>query len=143
MGKLSAPDSVKETKSGNVKGAAKASKFAMMQKLKDALESGMDKEVASFQFEPGRRYHFQLSMPEECACLYFLCALNTKEQGEGLVRCEWSERSRLKEQGYDFIPPPEWAVDGPEKKGFFTGTYMSEHDDYVNVKARRNLAERF
>lgn len=125
------------------KGAAKANRFAQLAVLRKSIEAGRDPEEVSFELEPGRRYTFDLGVYEEWSCVFLLCCLNTKEEGESLARCSWSERARMQEQGYDFIPPPAWAVDGPDKTGSFQCTYMSEADDYINMKARCSLAERF
>eukprot|EP00928_Gymnodinium_smaydae_P032687 TRINITY_DN23607_c0_g3_i3.p1 TRINITY_DN23607_c0_g3~~TRINITY_DN23607_c0_g3_i3.p1 ORF type:complete len:1386 (+),score=306.62 TRINITY_DN23607_c0_g3_i3:278-4435(+) len=129
------------TLASSIKNQRNADKNSLLQNLRKLLEQGADPEAASFEMEPGRRYELRLDVFEERTIAQFLLALNKQEGGDCIVRCSWSERARLEEDGYDFLPPPEWADKGPETVGTLRLTYMSNTE--IDVEGRTALAERF
>merc|ERR1712110_970272 len=130
----------------NERSEAKAAAFKQLDELRKRIKQGDDEATASKELEPGRRYQLRLSNHEEWAILYFLCQLNTSEPGECMVRCSWSERARMMESGYDFQVPPGWGETGapetgPEKKGTFWCTYMTETEDSKRPDTRDGSRE--
>lgn len=90
--------------------------------------------------EIGMKYHLDLSVFEEWTTLRFLILLTEKEPGTHFLKCTWSERAFLREQGFDFMIPPGWNR-SPPKVGVIEFHYITEKRDFKRPDARGDLAE--
>jgi hypothetical protein len=90
--------------------------------------------------EIGMKYRLDLSVFEEWTTLRFLILLTEKEPGTHFLKCTWSERAFLREQGFDFMIPPSWNR-SPPKVGVIEFHYITEKRDFKRPDARGDLAE--
>lgn len=88
----------------------------------------------------GNRYKLKLHVHEEWCLAKFLVLLAAIEDGENMIKCEYSECAFMTRQGYDFLVPVSWVKELPTE-GTFTTTYVEEKPEYRLVNERRRLAE--
>jgi len=86
------------------------------------------------------KYRLDLSVFEEWTTLRFLILLTEKEPGTHFLKCTWSERAFLREQGFDFMIPPSWNR-SPPKVGVIEFHYITEKRDFRRLDARGDLAQ--
>ncbi|CAK0849522.1 unnamed protein product [Prorocentrum cordatum] len=90
--------------------------------------------------EIGMKYRLDLSVFEEWTTLRFLILLTEKEPGTHFLKCTWSERAFLREQGFDFMIPPSWSAP-PGRVGVIEFHYITEKRDFRRLDARGDLAQ--
>jgi len=112
------------------------------QKRLQHSQSGASVTGLAGEEDCGRRYTLRLDLYEEWVAARLLVILAEAERGENLVRCRWSERGFLTDQGYDFLVPNDWLEDLP-RTGVFEFTYVTERPAWISWTSRRELAERF
>lgn len=91
----------------------------------------------------GRSYDLRLFLHEEWMACQVFVALAEKEDGQNIVKCDWSERSSSADmQGIEFFVPASWVQALPTA-GTFKFYYRSERPEFILPNERRALAERW
>lgn len=99
--------------------------------------------ATSITHEPGRRYIVNFAIYEQRKLGVFIMAIAAKEEGDNLVRCDYDQRGSMGDSNTaDYFIPGTWHTEaGLPKIGVFSGTYMSENEDFIQIPARMEKAE--